>query len=196
MEIILASGSPRRQTLLRELGWEIIIKVPCIDENVLPDEGPEEMVCRLAHEKAYSVYNEFPNRWVIGADTVVTVDGEVLGKPSDYEDALCMIKKLQGKMHDVITGVALFAPDGRVLIESEKTYVKFRPLNDSEIASYVNSGESFDKAGSYAIQGKGTLLTESIDGCYFNVVGLPLQRLSRMFEDLGWSLSEQWRMKI
>ncbi len=99
-------------------------------------------------------------------------------------------------MHDVITGVALFAPDGRVLIESEKTYVKFRPLNDSEIVSYVNSGESFDKAGSYAIQGKGTLLTESIDGCYFNVVGLPLQRLSRMFEDLGWSLSEQWRMKI
>ena len=196
MEIILASGSPRRQTLLRELGWKIIIKVPCIDENALPGEGPEEMVCRLAHAKALPIYKEFPCQWVIGADTVVTVGDEVLGKPSGYDDALSMIKKLQGKRHTVITGVALFAPDGRMLVESEKTHVKFRPLNEKDIVSYVDSGESFDKAGSYAIQGQGTLLAESIDGCYFNVVGLPLQRLSRMFADLGWPLSEQWRMKI
>ena len=182
--------------LLRELGWKIIIKVPSIDENSLPGEGPEEMVCRLAHAKALSVYKEFPDRWVIGADTVVTVQDEVLGKPSDYDDAISMIKKLQGKWHTVMTGVALFAPDGRVLVEAEKTHVKFRSLNDREIVSYVDSGESFDKAGSYAIQGKGTLLTESIDGCYFNVVGLPLQRLSRMFADFGWPLSEQWRIKI
>jgi septum formation protein len=196
MEIILASGSPRRQMLLRELGWKITIKVPCIDENALPGESPEVMVCRLAHAKALPVHKEFPGQWVIGADTVVTVGDEVLGKPSGYDDALCMIKKLQGKWHTVITGVALLAPDGRVLVEAEKTYVKFRPLDESEIVSYVDSGESFDKAGAYAIQGHGTLLVESIDGCYFNVVGLPLQRLSRMFADLGWPLSEQWRIEI
>ena len=196
MEIILASGSPRRQMLLRELGWKITIKVPCIDENALPGESPEVMVCRLAHAKALPVHKEFPGQWVIGADTVVTVGDEVLGKPSGYDDALCMIKKLQGKWHTVITGVALLAPDGRVLVEAEKTYVKFRPLDEREIVSYVDSGESFDKAGAYAIQGHGTLLVESIDGCYFNVVGLPLQRLSRMFADLGWPLSEQWRIEI
>ena len=196
MEIILASGSPRRQMLLRELGWKITIKVPCIDENALPGESPEVMVCRLAHAKALPVHKEFPGQWVIGADTVVTVGDEVLGKPSGYDDALCMIKKLQGKWHTVITGVALLAPDGRVLVEAEKTYVKFRPLDESEIVSYLDSGESFDKAGAYAIQGHGTLLVESIDGCYFNVVGLPLQRLSRMFADLGWPLSEQWRIEI
>lgn len=196
MEIILASGSPRRQMLLRELGWKITIKVPCIDENALPGESPEVMVCRLAHAKALPVHKEFPGQWVIGADTVVTVGDEVLGKPSGYDDALCMIKKLQGKWHTVITGVALLAPDGHVLVEAEKTYVKFRPLDESEIVSYVDSGESFDKAGAYAIQGHGTLLVESIDGCYFNVVGLPLQRLSRMFADLGWPLSEQWRIEI
>ena len=196
MEIILASGSPRRQMLLRELGWKITIKVPCIDENALPGESPEVMVCRLAHAKALPVHKEFPGQWVIGADTVVTVGDEVLGKPSGYDDALCMIKKLQGKWHTVITGVALLAPDRRVLVEAEKTYVKFRPLDESEIVSYVDSGESFDKAGAYAIQGHGTLLVESIDGCYFNVVGLPLQRLSRMFADLGWPLSEQWRIEI
>ena len=182
--------------LLRELGWKITIKVPCIDENALPGESPEVMVCRLAHAKALPVHKEFPGQWVIGADTVVTVGDEVLGKPSGYDDALCMIKKLQGKWHTVITGVALLAPDGRVLVEAEKTYVKFRPLDESEIVSYVDSGESFDKAGAYAIQGHGTLLVESIDGCYFNVVGLPLQRLSRMFADLGWPLSEQWRIEI
>ncbi|NLD06468.1 MAG: septum formation inhibitor Maf [Synergistaceae bacterium] len=195
MEIILASGSPRRQMLLRELGWNIKVKVPVIEEFLVHGESPEEMVFRLAHAKALSVYNKFSDNWVIGADTVVVVEDEIFGKPADHEEALSMIKKLQGKTHTVVTGVALIAPDGRKLVEAEKTDVKFRSLDEREILSYVGSGESFDKAGSYAIQGQGMLLVESIRGCYFNVVGLPLQRLSRMFAYLGWPLAEQWRKK-
>lgn len=195
MEMILASGSPRRQMLLTELGWNIKVIVPQVEEFPAPGEDPEEMVLRLSHAKALSVYEKFPDSRVIGADTVVVAGDEIFGKPADHEDALSMIKKLQGKKHTVITGVALIAPDGRKLVEAEKTIVKFRPLNDREIISYLESGESFDKAGSYAIQGQGMLLVESIEGCYFNVVGLPLYRLSRMFADLGWPLAEQWRKK-
>ena len=193
--MILASGSPRRQMLLTELGWNIKVIVPQVEEFPAPGEDPEEMVLRLSHAKALSVYEKFPDSRVIGADTVVVSGDEIFGKPADHEDALSMIKKLQGKKHTVITGVALIAPDGRKLVEAEKTIVKFRPLNDREIISYLESGESFDKAGSYAIQGQGMLLVESIEGCYFNVVGLPLYRLSRMFADLGWPLAEQWRKK-
>lgn len=181
--------------LLRELGWNIKVKVPAIEEVSEPGECPEEMVCRLAGTKAKSVSEGFPGRWIIGADTAVVIGNDVLGKPRNHEDALMMIKKLQGKKHVVITGVALIAPDRRILVEVEKTNVKFRPLSEKEILSYVDSGESFDKAGSYAIQGYGMLLAESIEGCYFNVVGLPLHRLSRMFADLGWPLAEQWRKK-
>ena len=179
--------------LLRELGWNINVKVPSTEEYAVPGESPEEMVCRLAHTKALSVNKEFPGSWVIGADTVVATEDQILGKPSGPEDALNMIKMLQGKTHAVLTGVALIAPDGRKMVEAEKTFVKFRPLDEKEITCYVDSGESFDKAGAYAIQGQGMLLVESIEGCYFNVVGLPLMRLSRMFADLGWPLSEQWR---
>ena len=193
MKIILASGSPRRQMLLRELGWNITVNVPVTEETAVPGESPEEMVCRLAYTKAFSVFNESPGCWVIGADTVVATEENILGKPSGPEDAVNMIKMLEGNTHTVVTGVALIAPDGRKLVEAEKTNVKFRPLNEKEITSYVDSGESFDKAGAYAIQGQGMLLAESIEGCYFNVVGLPLRRLSRMFADLGWPLSEQWR---
>ena len=179
--------------LLRELGWNINVKVPSTEEYAVPGESPKEMVCRLAHTKALSVNKEFPGSWVIGADTVVATEDQILGKPSGPEDALNMIKMLQGKTHAVLTGVALIAPDGRKMVEAEKTFVKFRPLDEIEITCYVDSGESFDKAGAYAIQGQGMLLVESIEGCYFNVVGLPLMRLSRMFADLGWPLSEQWR---
>lgn len=181
--------------LLRELGWKIKVKTPIIEESSVPGESPEEMVFRLAFAKAFYVYNKFSDYWVIGADTIVVAGDEIFGKPADHEEALSMIKKLQGKRHTVITGVALMAPDGKKLVEAEKTDVKFRPLDEREVISYVESGESFDKAGSYAIQGQGMLLVESIEGCYFNVVGLPLRRLSRMFADLGWPLSEQWREK-
>ena len=195
MEIILASASPRRQMLLRELGWKITVRAPSAEEYREPGESPERMVCRLACDKAFSVYRNYPDSWVIGADTAVTFENEILGKPSSSDDAFRMIKTLQGREHTVITGVALFAPCGRKLVEAEKTLVKFRKLSDEEALSYVGSGESFDKAGAYAIQEKGMLLAERIEGCYFNVVGLPVQRLSRMFEYLGWPLAEQWRIR-
>lgn len=181
--------------LLRELGWNIKIKVPAVEESSMSGESPEGLVLRLAYAKARSVYEKFTDSWVIGADTVVVAGDEIFGKPSGYEEALRMIKKLQGKKHTVLTGVALIAPDGRKLVETEKTNVKFRQLDEREAIAYVESGESFDKAGAYAIQGHGMLLVEGIEGCYFNVVGLPLHRLSRMFADLGWSLAEQWREK-
>ena len=110
MKIILASGSPRRQMLLRELGWNITVKVPVTEETAVPGESPEEMVCRLAHTKALSVNKEFPGSWVIGADTVVATEENILGKPSGPEDAVNMIKMLEGNTHTVVTGVALIAP--------------------------------------------------------------------------------------
>ena len=121
MKIILASGSPRRQMLLRELGWNITVKVPVTEETAVPGESPEEMVCRLAYTKAFSVFNESPGCWVIGADTVVATEENILGKPSGPEDAVNMIKMLEGNTHTVVTGVALIAPDGRKLVEAEKT---------------------------------------------------------------------------
>ena len=193
MEVVLASRSPRRENLLKGIGWDVTVALPKAEESVVFGESPEDMVCRLARTKAASVLTDFPGHWLIGADTVVAAEGETMGKPHDREDAIRMIKKLQGKTHKVITGVALFAPNGRCLVDTEITTVRFRPLDGCEAAAYVDSGECFDKAGSYAIQGKGILLVESIEGCYFNVVGLPLQRLSRMFSDLGLPLREQWR---
>ncbi len=178
---------------MKELGWDFDIIVPSVEEIPLLGEDGGRMACRLANTKAESVRMENPDRWIIGADTVVISEGRILGKPSDFAEAVEMIRKLQGGIHTVVTGVALMAPDGRKLVEAERTKVKFRDLTDAEAASYVENGESYDKAGSYAIQGRGMLLVERIDGCYFNVVGLPLQRLSRMFADLGWPLSEQWR---
>lgn len=193
-DIILASGSPRRRALLSELGWRFKVKPAEIKERAVAGESPEAMVLRLAEEKAADVYAKHPSCWVIGADTVVVIDGRALGKPADNADAADMIKELRGRTHTVMTGVALFAPDGRKLTAVEKTDVTFRAMTDDEAAAYVEQGESLDKAGAYAIQDKGTLLVERINGCYFNVVGLPLERLSGMFAELGWTLSEQWRL--
>lgn len=192
LNIILASGSPRRRDLIKELGWKFKIEAALVEETSVVGEKPENMVCRLAESKAANVYSRHNSDWVIGADTIVVVDGKILGKPEDEKDAVRMIMQLQGKTHTVMTGVALFAPDGRKLIGVEKTDVTFRQMTDTEATAYVDQGESLDKAGAYAIQGRGTLLVERIKGCYFNVVGLPLERLSSMFSELGWSLSEQW----
>lgn len=192
-KIILASASPRRSEMLCGLGWRFDAEAAAVKETPVVGEKPEDMVCRLAESKAANVYSRHTSNWVIGADTVVVINGEILGKPADENDAVRMIIQLQGKRHTVMTGVALFAPDGRKLIGVEKTYVKFREITDIEAKAYVASGESLDKAGAYAIQGCGALLVERIEGCYSNVVGLPLERLSMMFSELGWPLSEQWR---
>ncbi|MEG1798897.1 MAG: Maf family protein [Synergistaceae bacterium] len=193
MNIILASSSPRRQELMSLMGWDFTIEPSSAPEEHISGETPEDMVCRLAESKAFEVFSRNRGSWVVGADTVVAVDGEVFGKPACADDALKMLTRLQGRSHNVITGVALFSPGGDRLVSFESTEVVFRTMTSDELAAYVSAGESSDKAGAYAIQGKGALLVERICGCYFNVVGLPLQLLSSMFSDLGWPLSAQWR---
>lgn len=195
MKLVLASSSPRRQAFLRDLGWDFRIEPSNIDESYILGETPEEMALRLAVSKASDVWRRSRENWVIGADTIVVIDGSVLGKPVDEREAKRMILMLQGRTHTVMTGAAVVRPDGGTLSCVEKTDVTFRGMSEDEAEAYVEQGESMDKAGAYAIQGKGMLLVERVDGCYFNVVGLPLERLSRMLAELGWSLSEQWRLR-
>ena len=196
MKIILASGSPRRNELLRALGWQFSVEISGAKENPVSGERPEDMVCRLARLKAESVYAGKGDSWVVGADTAVVIDDEILGKPNDADDAERMISKLSGREHSVFTGVALLSPDGGSLVDFEETRVTFRDLSPAEVREYVSLGESMDKAGAYAIQGTGMLLVKEIAGCYFNVVGLPIYLLSDMFAKLGFPLIEQWRLKL
>ena len=191
-KIILASGSPRRRELLAGLGWNFEVIPPQVDEKKIDGEPPAELVKRLAEEKASSVASRFLGNWVLGADTVVALEGRILGKPNSEGEAAEMIAELSGRTQSVFTGVALIAPDGRKLINAEETRVTFRPLGKEDILAYIALGESMDKAGAYAIQERGTLLAERIDGCYFNIVGLPLFRVSQMFAEMGIALSEQW----
>ena len=184
-KIILASGSPRRRALLRDMGLDFEAFSPNADESRLPDEIPEKMCERLARIKANAVaisYTE-SNTLVIAADTIVVIDGQVLGKPANRDEARDMLRLLQGRAHEVITGVAL-SYNGEILSDIERTTVYFRPLSESEIDEYVESGECDDKAGAYAIQGKGALLVPRIEGDYFNVVGLPLCRLGYMMKEI------------
>ena len=183
-KIILASGSPRRRELLKDLGIEFEIFKPDVDESRLKDEKPEDLCLRLSRLKAKSGAEKFPDSIIIAADTIVVIDEKILGKPKGREDAFRMLKILQGREHEVITGVSV-AQNGKIISHAEHTIVKFTELNDSEIREYVSFGESDDKAGAYAIQGRGAALIERIDGDYFNVVGLPLCSLSKMLKSLG-----------
>ena len=191
---ILASASPRRIELLKELGWNFTVKPSDSEEVLICGENPEDTACRLAEMKASNVAAANPGEWVVGADTLVALGTTSLGKPKNDKEAFAMIEMLQGKTHRVITAVAVISPEGEKYVEYETTNVVFRPLSDEEIASYIALGESLDKAGAYAIQGRGMLLVERIDGCYFNVVGLPVQKLSVLLAKLGLSLREQWGM--
>ena len=191
---ILASASPRRIELLKELGWNFTVKPSDSEEVLICGERPEDTACRLAEMKASNVAEANPGEWVVGADTLVALGTTSLGKPKNDKEAFAMIAMLQGKTHRVITAVAVISPEGEKYVEYETTNVVFRPLSDEEIASYIALGESLDKAGAYAIQGRGMLLVERIDGCYFNVVGLPVQKLSVLLAKLGLSLREQWGM--
>ena len=194
-EIILASASPRRKLLLSELGWSFVSEEPMIEETRIENENPENMVARLACMKAEDVFSRHKLSWVIGADTIVVIDEEILGKPQNISEAISMLEKLQGREHTVMTGIVLIAPTHTKRTLVEKTKVKFRTLTRKEIEAYVSCAECFDKAGSYAIQGRGMLLVERITGCYFNVVGLPIEGLSKMFVALGWPLDKQWRIQ-
>lgn len=185
-KIILASASPRRQELLRQIGLNFEVMISSVDETIVLGAPPYEAVSELAYRKAMGIARLHNECIVIGADTVVVHQDTVLGKPTDISDALRTLKNLNGSEHQVITGFCVIEADtGKVVKASETTRVFFRHLSDREIVAYVNSGEPMDKAGSYGIQGLGALLVSRIEGCYFNVVGLPLTRLSQVLKEFG-----------
>lgn len=184
MDIILASGSPRRRELLNTLGLSFTVH-PAKGEEIAPDgAGPEEIVKALSRAKAEEVARQFPDKLIIAADTIVYLDGMVLGKPKDENDAKAMLSKLSGRAHEVYTGVTVILED-KTICESECTKVIFRDVSAEEIASYVASGDPMDKAGAYGIQGKAALMVERLEGDYFNVMGLPLCRLGKMLGTIG-----------
>lgn len=185
-EIVLASASPRRFELLKQLGINFKVYPADIIENILPGLSSEELVQELSLEKAMYVARKLGNdSIVIGADTIVVKDS-VLGKPENEKQAFDMLKYLQGGWHEVLTGITVVDSCSLKYVRSfEKTRVKMRKLNDSTIGSYIKTGEPMDKAGAYGIQGIGALLVERIEGCYFNVVGLPLVKLSSKLEEFG-----------
>lgn len=176
MRLILASKSPRREELLRRAGFTFETRVSQIDEIPQVGESAEEFTCRIACDKARAVAAfAQPGNLVLGADTVVVVDGQILGKPAGPDDAARMVRQLAGRTHRVITGVCLvLVPDRVEALKTEVTLVTFVPLEEQEIQDYVQSGESMDKAGAYAIQGLASKFVARIEGSYSNVVGLPI----------------------
>lgn len=174
--IILASKSPRRKELLSLITENFVIKSAEVDESLPKGIQPDKAVEYLSKIKAEPFRND--EDIIIGADTVVSIDGVILGKPKDRSDAFKMLKMLSGKYHSVFTGVTIIKPDSTKTFSVE-TRVKFFDLTDREINDYLDTGEPFDKAGAYGIQGKGSLLVEKIDGDYFNVVGLPVSTLNK-----------------
>ena len=197
--LILASASPRRRELLAGLGLRFEVRSADVDETPLPGEQAEPYVVRLAREKAGAVAR--PGELVLAADTTVVVDGEILGKPLDADDARRMLRQLAGREHEVLTGIALFElghlddldnPEngsaGRTAARADLSRVRIAPLTDEEIDWYVATGEPMDKAGAYGIQGLGSLFVEAVDGNYTNVVGLPVPAVYRLFAELGYDL--------
>jgi septum formation protein len=198
--LVLASASPRRRELLTQAGFAFEVHPAHIPEDPLPKEDPIAYVVRLAREKAEAVYAELTRSAeagpstalrsgrddslvVLGADTTVTLDGHILGKPEDAADAARMLRMLSGRTHRVITGVAVVTAAGTE-VAAEVTAVKFLTLSDEEIAAYIATGEPMDKAGAYAIQGRAAKWIPRIEGDYFNVVGLPLALVSTMLDSL------------
>jgi septum formation protein len=193
--LVLASASPRRRELLAQAGYRFEVRPAHIPEDPLPGEDPIVYVTRLAREKAETVFRELadveqsgkggpdghPSLAVLGADTTVTLDNTILGKPEDAADAARILRLLSGRTHRVITGVALATAEG-TQVAAEATAVRFLTLSDEEIGAYVASGEPMDKAGAYAIQGRAARWIPRIEGCYFNVMGLPLALVVSMVE--------------
>ena len=174
LKLILASKSPRRSDLLEKAGLAFSIIPSDFDESSVTVSDPELYVKTLAKLKATDVSEKHPDSWVLGADTIVLIDDSILGKPGSKDEARTMLKQLSGKTHQVITGYCLCCPKKDIISETVKTDVRFKTLRDAEIEWYIQTGEPFDKAGAYAIQGIGASLVESINGSYTNVVGLPL----------------------
>ena len=182
--IILASASPRRRELLERLDIPHEVIPATIDERREPGELPEMLAVRLARQKAQAVARHHPDRVVLAADTVVVIQGDILGKPFDAADAERMLKRLSGRHHRVVTAVAL-AKAERVYERCDITKVWFRTLTEDTIRAYVATGEPLDKAGSYGLQGKGAVLVERIEGDYFGVIGLPLRLMAELMAEAG-----------
>lgn len=191
IRLVLGSGSPRRAQLLRQLLIEFDQVVSSKAEPAITDDDPGEQAVRCAQVKARAVYELLGptagEAIVIGADTMVVVDDRILGKPTDTADAQAMLRLLSGRSHTVCTGVCLLGPGVREQTDCVSTEVWMKPLTAEEIETYAASGEPMDKAGAYAIQGLGARFVERISGCYYNVVGLPLARLTAMLSEAGYS---------
>ena len=194
--LVLASASPRRQELLRNAGISFVVEPADVDESPLPGEVPSECAKRLAREKAVAVSHKRPQDVVLGADTIVVVDGAILGKPVDADDATRMLRLLSGRVHQVVTGVCVVRPNvsgqarkranlssNQLKTASETTLVTMSGLSEDEIQAYVSTGEPMDKAGAYAIQGMASRWIPRIEGDYSNVVGLPVALVYRMLRE-------------
>jgi len=181
-KIILASASPRRRELFDMLGLSYKVAVSGGPEEYIAGEKPEETVMRLAEQKARAVAGGCGGSVVVAADTVVVVDGQILGKPGDADDAKRMLRLLSGRRHEVLSGLCVLRGD-RCVTVFERTAVDFRELDEDTIEGYVATGEPFDKAGAYGIQTLGSLLVRGVEGDYFNVVGLPVSRLGRILRE-------------
>ena len=184
--LILASKSPRRYELLKQVGLDFEVVPSRVLEDFVQGESPQDHVIRLAKAKAIDVATGYPDRWVIAADTIVYIDGSILGKPKTGEEAMEMLSRLSGQEHWVLTGFSVcHLGKGKADKEAVQTIVRMKTLTPAEMEWYVRTGEPFDKAGGYAIQGVGSFMIESIRGSYTNVVGLPLCELMEMFNRLG-----------
>lgn len=175
MKLVLASKSPRRSEILKNAGIDFVVRVADADETIPAGTNPEDAVVFLAARKAMAV-ERAEDETVLGADTVVVLDGEILGKPKDKEDAFNMIKRLSGRVHSVFTGVCAIG-NGISMTFAEETKVEFYKLTDEEINTYINTSEPYDKAGAYGIQGLASKFIRAIEGDYFNVVGLPMSAI-------------------
>lgn len=182
--LILASGSPRRAQLLRQIGQPFQV---VISDYAEPHIDDEIMLEQIAVAKARSVQKRYPGDLILGADTVVVLGSDILGKPHNEVEAASMLQALSGEKHRVLTAVALLQ-ENKTLTAKEETRVWMRSFSRTEIQAYIATGEPLDKAGAYGIQGFGAVFVERIEGCYFNVVGLPLARLARMFSEMNWPL--------
>lgn len=191
--IYLASSSPRRHEILELIKLPHTVLALDVDETMLPGMPPEKQVETLSRRKAGAAAERLKRGVIIAADTIVVLDGAVLGKPEDRPAAVVMLERLQGRTHEVFTGVTVWdVAGGRTVTGHEQTLVEMRPAGRDELTRYVMTGEPLDKAGSYGVQGMGSIFVSGIRGCYFNVMGLPVYKLTRMLRELGIDVTGYW----
>jgi len=189
IDIVIASGSPSRRGMLRRLGFKLRMIPSSIPEKHGFTDKPEEFATSLALTKARSVAEKLRSGIVIGLDTVIVHEGEILSKPTNEDDAIEMLKRLSGSTHRILTGIAIMDIEtGRQLVDYELSKVKMRKLTEEEIRQYVSTGEPIGKVGAYAIQGAGSVLVDRLDGCYYNIAGLPISKLATMMKSFGKNL--------